>query len=365
MDSFGQLARRLREEAGLSLAALAARSDVSKSHIGNLESGARQPTPAVARALDNALGADGFLVAVAAEGDPVRRRTMLTGMGLALGAKAARPRANSLAEYIRQTLMASLDATVEDWHETAEDHGRDYMTVSAPELQTRLLGDLTALRTALPDNGQLWPVVCRLSALQAMTLTSLGDKPAAGRWWRTARLAGSHSRDTSVQSWLHGRAAFRAAHEEADPLTVLRMAEDVEATEAHAARAWAYARLGDRTAATKAITSAHRALDRLPVTSQPTMYQIPAWRLGLAESRVFALLGDTRSMWSALADVPPDMAEWIAQREICIALAESVSGDLPSGRARADAALATLPQVRQVSVVRSLAREVTLTEHTQ
>ncbi|MCI3225399.1 helix-turn-helix domain-containing protein [Streptomyces sp. NP-1717] len=360
MDSFGRLVRQLREEAGLSLAALAARSDVSKSHIGNLESGARQPTPAVARALDTALRTDGFLLAVAAGADPVRRRTMLTGVGLALGAKAAPPGVNSLAEYLRQALVASLGATVDDWYEIAEEHGRDYMTVSAPELQTRLLGDLAALRAALPEDGRLWAVVCRLSALEAMTLTSLGDKRAAARWWRTARLAGSQSGDVSVRSWLQGRAAFRAAHEEAEPLSVLSMAEDVEAAEAHAARAWAFARLGDRGAATAAISSAHRALDRLPVTSQPTMYQMPTWRLGLAESRVFALLGDTRSMSSALADVPPDMGEWVAQREICIALAESVSGDLPSGLARADAALAGLPEVRQVSVVRSLAREVAL-----
>ncbi|MGP2439820.1 helix-turn-helix domain-containing protein [Streptomyces sp. JW3] len=362
MESFGQLLRRLRQEAGLSLAALATRSDVSKSHIGNLESGVRQPTPAVARALDKALGAGGFLVAVAAGADPVKRRTMLAGMGLVLGAEAAGGDVTSLAEQVRQSLMASLGATVDDWHEIAEAHGRDYMLVSAPELQGRLLGDLAALRTALPENAALWSVACRLSALEAMTSTSLGDPTAGDRWWRTARLAASRSGDASVLSWLLGREAFRAAHEEVPPLTVLRMAEDVEAVEAHAARAWAFARLGDRRAATTAIGAAHRALARLPVTARPTMYRMPTWRLGLAEGRVFALLGDTRSMWSALAEVPPHLTEWVAQREICIALAESASGDRPSALARTEAALAALPEVRQVSVVRSLAREVALVE---
>ncbi|WP_329213570.1 hypothetical protein OG257_33535 [Streptomyces sp. NBC_00683] len=38
------------------------------------------------------------------------------------------------------------------------------------------------------------------------------------------------------------------------------------------------------------------------------------------------------------------------------------AGDRPSGLARADAALAMLPEVRQVSVVRNLAREVSLVE---
>ncbi|MFE2020032.1 hypothetical protein ACFW9O_18560 [Streptomyces sp. NPDC059499] len=283
-------------------------------------------------------------------------------MGLVLGTETARSGANSLTEHIRQTLMASLGATVDDWYEISETHGRDYMTVSAPALQGRLIGDLAALKAALPENPQLWSVACRLSALEAMALTSMGDKTAGDRWWRTARLAGSRSGDVEVNSWLLGREAFRAAHEGADPLAVLRMAEDVEAVEAHAARGWAFARLGDRSAATEAVASAHRALDRLPITSQPTMYQMPTWRLGLAESRVFALLGDTRSMWSALSDVPPDMAEWVAQREICIALAESVGGDRPSGLARADAALSMLPEVRQVSVVRNLAREVALVE---
>ncbi|WP_433260930.1 helix-turn-helix domain-containing protein [Actinosynnema sp. CS-041913] len=354
MDSFPAALRQLREEAGLSLAALAARSKVSKSHIGNLESGAREPNPAVVRALDHALGVGGFLVAVAGEADQVRRRTLLAGLGMGAGVLTG----SAVSEVLRHALMASLDATVDDWHEIAETHGQDYMTVPAADLQARLTRDLACLRPALADHPQLWAVACRLAALEAMTSTSLGDKPQGERWWRTARLAGTRSGDSSVILWLQGRAAFRAAHENVDPRTVLRMAEDVDAAEAHAARAWAFARLGDRRTATSAIEAARTALDRFPPATQPTMYKMAPWRLSLAESRVFALLRDKTAMWSALGDVPPDMVEWTAHREICIALAESTTGDRPSGLARANAALEMLPEASRVSVVRNLVHEV-------
>jgi transcriptional regulator with XRE-family HTH domain len=358
MDSFPQALRLLREEAGLSLAALASRSQVSKSHIGNLESGVRAPNPAVVRALDNALDAGGFLIAMTDEVDSVKRRTLLAGLGLGIGVLAR----STVNEVLRQALMASLDTTIDDWHEITESHGFDYMTVSASILQQRVATDIACVRPALADNPKLWAVACRLAALQAMTLTSLGDKSQGGRWWRTARLAGARSGDTSVMVWLRGREAFRAAYEEVHPLDVLRLAADVESAEAHAARAWAYARLNDRRAAISAVEAAHTALDRMPPLTKPTIYQMAPWRLGLAEGRVFALLQDWSAMSSALGEVPPEMAEWVAHREICIALAESTTGDRASGLARADAALETLPDALRVSVVRNLVREVDLVD---
>ena len=63
--TFGQLLRRLRVDAGLSQARLAARVHFSTPYIANIEQGRRRPTARVAAALDHALGTDPLLVRAA------------------------------------------------------------------------------------------------------------------------------------------------------------------------------------------------------------------------------------------------------------------------------------------------------------
>lgn len=60
---FGSQLRRRRREQGLSLAGLAQRVNYSKAYLSRIESGARTANPALARACDAALGADGHLAA--------------------------------------------------------------------------------------------------------------------------------------------------------------------------------------------------------------------------------------------------------------------------------------------------------------
>lgn len=81
---FGEALRSLREGAGLSLYALARRVNWSKAAIGHAETGTRLVSPDLAKALDNELGANGLLIALASEErdhrrtvDEVRRRTLL------------------------------------------------------------------------------------------------------------------------------------------------------------------------------------------------------------------------------------------------------------------------------------------------
>ena len=56
--------RRLREAQGWSLAELARRAPFSKSYLSKLETGSKRITPDIARCLDEALGAEGALVAL-------------------------------------------------------------------------------------------------------------------------------------------------------------------------------------------------------------------------------------------------------------------------------------------------------------
>jgi transcriptional regulator with XRE-family HTH domain len=62
---FGPELRRLREARGLSLAVLAERVHYDKGHLSKIENGRRNPTAVLARACDDALGADGLLAGLA------------------------------------------------------------------------------------------------------------------------------------------------------------------------------------------------------------------------------------------------------------------------------------------------------------
>src|SRR5919112_1430171 len=61
-SDFAEQLRRLRADRDLSVRGLAALAHCGKSHVHDLETGRRQPTPAIARSLDDALGAHGRLV---------------------------------------------------------------------------------------------------------------------------------------------------------------------------------------------------------------------------------------------------------------------------------------------------------------
>ncbi|MEU8814124.1 helix-turn-helix transcriptional regulator [Actinoplanes sp. NPDC048796] len=77
METFGDLARRLRGTRSLREAARAAHVD--PGHLSRLERDLRPPTVAVARALDTLYGADGRLTALAeteADLSPAAKRLM-------------------------------------------------------------------------------------------------------------------------------------------------------------------------------------------------------------------------------------------------------------------------------------------------
>lgn len=73
----GYAVKLLRAASGLSFAALAKLSNVSKPHIHHIETGAKTPSRVVVQSLDRALGARGLLVALDKEEDPLRRRALL------------------------------------------------------------------------------------------------------------------------------------------------------------------------------------------------------------------------------------------------------------------------------------------------
>ena len=116
-ETFGQVLRAVREAAGLSLAALAARTNYHKSEIGHVETGKRRASVDLATACDRVLGIFPLLSTVVemdeGQGDQVRRRALLETITATVGV-AGIGSASALANIVRHGLLDSVDA-VEDW----------------------------------------------------------------------------------------------------------------------------------------------------------------------------------------------------------------------------------------------------------
>lgn len=81
-NGFAARMRALRADRGISLRKLAATAFYGKTYLHELETGAKKPTPQVAKRIDDALGADGALAALAGPG--IRRRDVIAQAGLAV-----------------------------------------------------------------------------------------------------------------------------------------------------------------------------------------------------------------------------------------------------------------------------------------
>lgn len=79
---FAARMRELRDERGLSLRELARIAIYGKSYLHELETGVKEPTQQAAQRIDDALGAGGELVVLAATG--IRRREVIARAGIAV-----------------------------------------------------------------------------------------------------------------------------------------------------------------------------------------------------------------------------------------------------------------------------------------
>ncbi|MBM2620178.1 helix-turn-helix transcriptional regulator [Actinoplanes sp. LDG1-06] len=112
VETFGQALRRLR--ADLSVRELARRAHLDAGHLSRIENGRRQPSPELALALDQALGAGGGLVAllppVAEAAEPWRLDSGLwrpaDSERLAAAVVAERPTAENAVSLAHQWLIA-------------------------------------------------------------------------------------------------------------------------------------------------------------------------------------------------------------------------------------------------------------------
>lgn len=197
-ESFGQALRRLRGT--LSVRDLARLASCGKTVVSDLETGKRSPTPAMARALDNALAGQGQLVALA-EHPP----------GVRLSDRAASLHA-AFADQLAAGPMTT--ASLEEWQFTIARHGRATRYRPEQELLTDLLADFSDLRSLL--NHRHPPAIRRhllcacsyLSGLVALTLLKLDD-PGARDWWRTGRAAATQAEDRPTLAWIYAQESYQ------------------------------------------------------------------------------------------------------------------------------------------------------------
>lgn len=350
MSATGDKLRAAREAAGVSLSAMAARTHFSKSHLSNVETGRRAPTPDVVLAYEQALG------------DIVDRRGVLSGLAAGVVAPLA------VSELIRHGFSAALDGrnVQDEWRERAVNLGRDYMSVGASQLQNRLAGDLVVLQQHL-DTPVMWGVAARMLTTYGKTT---GDARESLRWYQLAGVAADRSGDADLRVWVRGRAALALGYEGAQLSAAHQLAEHALALSdrptlgrlnALMARAHVAGVRGDRAAALDDLDEARRVFDQAGSYEQVSDFAVPEWRMATFASMLLSRLGDQRAVAEQeRADQarPATLPRFATHIELHRGLMQAKSGDKAGGVAYARQALAKLPPERHSQSLRLMLAEV-------
>ncbi|MFJ3883019.1 helix-turn-helix domain-containing protein [Streptomyces sp. NPDC090077] len=360
-EAFGEALRRLRGSRSVrDVAQLAA---CGKTYVSDLETGRRQPTAAIAAALDHALGAGGELIALA----DVR--------------PGASPldQADALQQGLHQALAAGplTDASLDEWEYTVSRHGRATRYRPEGELLPELLADFTDLRLVLTHRQstaarkRLTIAVAQMSGLMALTLLKLGNQRSRA-WWRTGRAAAAAAEDRSTLSWMYAQEAYQLYYN-----GDLEGAVELAARAQHLAgglpcvgpalaaplEARALALLQQRDGAEEALGRAEAALERLPAAERIGS------AFGYSESQLRFHAGNA---WTHLAEIDraaeqqaralelypqcdhTDRALIALDQAICAA----VAGDAAAAAAHATTTIVGLPEEHRSALIIYRAREV-------
>ncbi|WP_055588550.1 helix-turn-helix domain-containing protein [Peterkaempfera griseoplana] len=360
-ESFAHALRRLRGT--LSVRDVARLASVGKSTVGDLETGRRQPTSAVAAALDAALHAGGQLVrlAEAPPGTPVREQAAALQRGL-VDALAAGP-------------MSA--ASLEEWEYTIVRHGRATRWRPEADLLPELVSDfgdlqrLLAHRHPVQVRRRLVLAAAQMSGLMALTLLKLGD-PASRDWWRTGRAAAAAAEDRAALSWMYAQESYQLYYG-----SDLEGAVELAARAQHLAgglpcvgvalaaplEARALALLGRREQAADALQRAAAALQRLPAEQHvASAFGYSESQLAFHSGNAWTHLGETERAWEhqrrALEIYPESdrMDRALIQLDRAVCLAQD--GDPAQAAAHAVATLDALPEEHRSALIIYRAQEL-------
>ncbi len=365
-ETFGQVLRSVREAAGLSLAALAARTNYHKSEIGHVETGKRRASVGLATACDRVLGTFPLLSTVVemdeGQGDNVKRRALLETITATVGV-AGIGSASALANIVRHGLLDSVDA-VEDWDAVVEDFSRRLVTDPSPEYGEALLVQLMVARQQNIDLGATSDrlrAVAQLGQLYGLWLGNRGDVVSARGWYRSAAMVADRSGDSLTRIFVRGRALSRGVYE---GCAVRETIEGVEAAltisrkpclgalEAYSALVYVHGLTEDLHSGRAALDNMQRVTDRLPDSETRKVGSVE--RTASFRNYLECRVGSRRDADRAFAEADPllrPVPVWHAGAKLDYGRALAKDGDVAVGVGLAlEAAKAFGHDVRTVGV---------------
>lgn len=361
MAGFTELARSLMGERGITMRGLAALVHYDQGGLSKIIGGQRRCPESLARLIDDALDADGCIIAAA----------------------AVAPGPPPDAEKVRRALNDALAdgamsaGMLDDWDATVARYGYRTRDTPSPMLLADLTADLADLRLAFGRHRsasalpRLALTAAGMSGLVCLTLIKAGDRQAWRRWGRTARHAAGEAGDPATLSW----AAAQEAHghyyagDMPGAVACARHAADaargpcVGAVLAAALEMRAHAAMGDAAAAMTALSAAERLHARLNGA------ELAASAFGYAESQLrfhagdaLTRLGSTADAWPVLGRAlelcaPADYTDW-AMIRLNRAQCLIADGDPDAGLGYAAETLTALDGPKRQGIITGRGREL-------
>jgi transcriptional regulator with XRE-family HTH domain len=341
VDNFGTVLRALRHQQGLSLAGLAQRTTYGKAYLGNIESGARQPTRGVAEACDRALGSAPLLATVLSieRGDPMLRRALLGGFAAATTAMIASTDGTAtLAAVLVRGLQDSI-AEPTDWDALAADFARRLILAPSPAFGAELAAQITVAQHLVQAGDR---DAARGAALLALTyglwIGDTGRIPTAHSLYATAAALADRSGDPATRALVRARAANRGIYEgwsAARCQSAIDEALAISSTgsaalEAHAASVHLYALVGDLTSGRAAVDRMRDAAEHLPAADGPTAGQRVTSFHTYLECRA-GTISDAHAAWALAERDLKGVPMWLADASIYMGRALVAAGDVTAG----------------------------------
>lgn len=361
MAGFTEVVRSLMSERGVSVRGLAAQVRYDQGGLSKIIAGRRRCPPTLARLIDDALSADGVVIAAA----------------------AAAPEPPADAEHVRRALEDALadgmmsDGLLSEWEDSTAGYGYRTRDTPSPLLLAGLTADLAELRlvigrhrsaSALP---RLTRTAAHMSGLVCLTLIKAGDRQSWRRWGRTARHAAAESADLSALTWATAQEAYGYYYAGDMPGAVacsrsalgVPSSPSVGAVLAAALEMRAHAVMGDAPATMTALRVAEQ------IHGQLTGPDLAASAFGYAESQfrfhvgdALTRLGDTTAARAELERAlelcgPDDYTDWAMirlNRAACMAR----DGDAEAGLGYATVTLLALEGPKRQGIINGHGREL-------
>ncbi|NUR69732.1 MAG: helix-turn-helix transcriptional regulator [Hamadaea sp.] len=361
MDDLGAMLRQARENAGWSLGKFAKAANLDKGYLSRVERGRQEVSATVVLAYQRVLGDDN-----------VNRRELLNRLGATMIAPAA---ASELIYHGFESALSGRKRSEDEWLELVDSYGRDYMSLGAGEVQTRLAGDLVVLQQQI-EQPRLWAVAARLMTVNGKTLPTNDQRQGAIHWYRLASVAADRSEDVATRVWVRGRSALALAYEGAalpvasqlaDQALALSDAPTLGRLNALVAKAHVAAILGDRRTSEEALNEARRVFDRAGSDDSASDFNVPEWRFWTFVSMLLSRTGDPRAVEAQDAadrTRPQDLQRFATHIELHRGLYMAKSGDVNAGIAYAHRALSALPTEKRSLSLRLMIAEVEATAGT-